>query len=62
MNFCIRKNVSLGYENTMQASEAFVQQRVGDIAVPQAQHKATSPARKTLVARLTDITNKYQSL
>ena len=25
MNFCIRKNVSLGYENTMQASEAFVQ-------------------------------------
>ena len=28
MNFCIRKNVSLGYENTMQASEAFVQQRL----------------------------------
>ena len=28
MNFCIRKNVSLGYENTIQASEAFVQQRL----------------------------------
>ena len=31
MNFCIRKNVSLGYENTMQASEAFVQQRLQEI-------------------------------
>jgi len=30
MNFCIRKNVSLGYENTMQASEAFVQQRLSN--------------------------------
>ena len=29
MNFCIRKNVSLGYENTMQASEAFVQHGFG---------------------------------
>ena len=32
MNFCIRKNVSLGYENTIQASEAFVQQRFGVMA------------------------------
>jgi hypothetical protein len=32
------------------ATEGLVQQRVSTIALPQAQHKATSPTRKTLVA------------
>ena len=30
------------------ATEGLVQQRVGDVALPQAQHKATSPTRKPL--------------
>ena len=47
MNFCIRKNVSLGYENTMQASEAFVQQVFGYMAETYMSLTATSPSTET---------------
>ena len=49
MNFCIRKNVSLGYENTMQASEAFVQQVFGDNGLKCTSSRSPlTPSTKTL--------------